>query len=74
MSVFTWQALDVSGRRKRGEIESDSERSARKQLKQQGLIVQQLKVQEGHKKVGVDSRKKALMVLKPPCFSSSYRP
>ncbi len=42
MSVFAWQAIDASGNRKKGEIESDSERSARKQLKQQGLIVRKL--------------------------------
>ncbi len=42
MSVFAWQAIDASGRRQKGEIESDSERSARKQLKQQGLIVRKL--------------------------------
>jgi len=42
MSAFAWLALDASGRRKRGEIEADSERVARRQLKQQGLIVRQL--------------------------------
>lgn len=68
MSMFTWQALDVSGRRKQGEIESDSERSARKQLKQQGLVVQQLKVQEEHKKSGVDHRKKSLNGVETTLF------
>ena len=68
MSTFTWQALDVSGRRKHGEIESDSERSARKQLKQQGLIVQQLKLQEEHKKSGVDNKKKSLNGVETTLF------
>jgi len=31
MSVFAWQAVDASGRRKRGEIDSESERTARNQ-------------------------------------------
>jgi len=42
VSIFAWQAVDISGRRKRGEIDGDSERSARHQLKQQGLIVRKL--------------------------------
>ncbi|MDQ6968857.1 MAG: type II secretion system F family protein [Mariprofundaceae bacterium] len=50
MSHFTWQAIDASGRRKRGELESDSERSARKQLKQQGLVVQRLELLHEQKK------------------------
>jgi len=49
MSIFAWQALDAQGRRKRGEIESDSERGARKLLKQQGLIVRTLHVIEKQK-------------------------
>ncbi len=55
MSIFAWQALDAQGRRKRGEIESDSERGARKLLKQQGLIVRTLHViekQKGSAKAG----------------------
>jgi len=42
MSTFAWEALDASGRRKKGEIESDSERSARKSLRAQGLVVRKL--------------------------------
>jgi len=32
MSTFIWQGLNKDGRQKRGEIESDSWRTARKQL------------------------------------------
>jgi len=42
MSLFAWEALDASGRRKRGELECDSERSARKILKEQGLVIRRL--------------------------------
>jgi len=68
MSTFTWQALDASGRRKRGEIESDSERSARKQLKQQGLIVRQLKLQEGHKKSDAGNKHQSLNGVETTLF------
>ncbi|MDQ6955302.1 MAG: type II secretion system F family protein [Mariprofundaceae bacterium] len=60
MSLFSWQAVDASGKRKRGEIESDSERTARKQLKQQGLIVRRLELQEKENKQVTDSRKQRL--------------
>ncbi|MBL1351733.1 MAG: type II secretion system F family protein [Zetaproteobacteria bacterium] len=50
MSLFAWEALDAKGRRKRGELESDSERTARKTLKDQGLIVRRLDtLQDKHK-------------------------
>jgi len=68
MSLFVWQALNASGQRKRGEIESDSERSARKQLKQQGLIVQRLTLQEGHKKSDNLSKKKSLTGVETTLF------
>lgn len=42
MSQFSWEAMDASGRRKKGEIEADSERSARQSLKRQGLIVRKI--------------------------------
>ena len=44
MSLFAWEALDASGRRQRGELESDSERSARKTLKDRGLIIRRLEM------------------------------
>ncbi|MBL4759675.1 MAG: type II secretion system F family protein [Mariprofundaceae bacterium] len=68
MSLFVWQALNASGQRKRGEIESDSERSARKQLKQQGLIVQRLTLQEEHKKSDALSKKKSLNGVETTLF------
>ncbi|MDQ6991736.1 MAG: type II secretion system F family protein [Mariprofundaceae bacterium] len=42
MSLFAWKALDVKGRQKRGELEAESERTARKTLKEQGLVLQHL--------------------------------
>jgi len=50
MSLFTWEAVDAKGRRKRGELESDSERTARKTLKEQGLIVRHLNAVQEQKK------------------------
>jgi len=44
MSLFAWEALDAKGRRKRGELESASERSARKSLKERGLVVRRLEL------------------------------
>jgi len=68
MSVFAWQAVDVTGRRKRGEIESDSERSARKQLREQGLVVRQLKLLESHAKQNNGSSKKHLNSVETTLF------
>ena len=42
MSLFAYEALDPRGRRQKGEIEADSERGARQQLKAQQLIVRKL--------------------------------
>ncbi len=50
MSVFSYEALDSGGRKKRGEIEADSERSARQKLKSQHLIVRKLStIEKQHK-------------------------
>jgi len=68
VSVFAWQAVDVTGRRKRGEIESDSERSARKQLREQGLVVRQLKLLENHAKQSNASSKKHLNSVETTLF------
>jgi general secretion pathway protein F len=38
MGVFTYVALDKSGRNRRGIVESDSARTARQQLREEGLI------------------------------------
>lgn len=42
MSLFTFEAVDAQGRRKRGEIEADSERMARQQLKKERWVVRRL--------------------------------
>jgi len=42
VSLFAYEALDSRGRRQKGEVEADSERSARQQLKSQQLIVRKL--------------------------------
>jgi len=56
MSVFSYEALDHAGRKKRGEIEADSERSARQKLKTQQLVVRKLsaieKQQRGRERAG----------------------
>ncbi|MDQ6970886.1 MAG: type II secretion system F family protein [Mariprofundus sp.] len=50
MSMFTYEALDHTGRKKKGEIEADSERAARQQLKGQQLIVRKLNsIEKQHK-------------------------
>lgn len=43
MSLFSYEVVDRAGRRKRGEVEADSERSARQQLKSRGWVVRALK-------------------------------
>jgi len=68
MSVFAWQAMDASGRRKRGEIESETERSARKQLKQQGLVVQKLEAVARHDSSTVKAGHKSLKGLEVTLF------
>jgi len=68
MSVFAWQALDASGKRKRGEIDADSERNARKELKQQGLIVRKLTLQEDHKKSIAGEKKQSLNGVETTLF------
>jgi len=49
MSLFTYEALDNRGRRQRGEIEADSERAARQQLKTRQLTVRGLTAMEQQK-------------------------
>jgi len=68
MSLFSWQAVDASGKRKRGEIESDSERSARKQLKQQGLVVRRLEIQENNHKQDSANKKESLNGVETTLF------
>ena len=42
MSLFAYEALDEQGRKKKGEIEADSERAVRQQLRSKGLMVRKL--------------------------------
>ncbi|MDX8412147.1 MAG: type II secretion system F family protein [Mariprofundaceae bacterium] len=42
MPLFSYEALDSRGRRCRGEIEADSDREARRQLKGNGLVLRKL--------------------------------
>ncbi|OIO67866.1 MAG: hypothetical protein CO186_10720 [Zetaproteobacteria bacterium CG_4_9_14_3_um_filter_49_83] len=44
MSQFSWEVIDASGRKKKGEIEAESERSARQALKRQGYIVRKIEL------------------------------
>lgn len=38
MAAFAWEALDARGRREKGLLEADSERHARRQLRERGLV------------------------------------
>ncbi len=42
MSQFTWEGMDASGRRRRGEIDADSERAARQRLRAEGILLRRL--------------------------------
>jgi len=42
MAIFAYDALDTGGKRKKGQIDADSERAARKSLRNQGLMVRKL--------------------------------
>jgi len=46
MSLFAYEAIDAGGRRHKGEIEADSDRAGRQQLKSQGLVVRSLSAVE----------------------------
>jgi len=52
VSQFSWEAIDARGRRKKGELDADSERTARQQLKAQGLMVRRLQAASTTKKSG----------------------
>lgn len=50
MSVFSYEALDAHGKRKKGEVDADSERGARQKLKSQQLVVRHLHpIEKAHK-------------------------
>ncbi len=63
MSLFAYEAIDAHGKRKKGQVDFDSERAARKYLRSQGLVVRKLElVEQLHK---LSSASKASARLKP---------
>jgi len=50
MSQFFWEGVDANGRRRKGEIDAESERAARQKLKSQGLMVRRLQTLRSKKK------------------------
>jgi len=42
VAIFAYEALDAEGKRKKGQIDAESERAARKLLRSQGLMVRKL--------------------------------
>ncbi len=60
MSLFAYEAIDHRGRRKQGELEADSDRAARQQLKSKKLIVRQLSIIERPSKQQSSARVRAL--------------
>jgi general secretion pathway protein F len=50
VSQFAWEAVDANGRRRKGEIDAESERAARQKLKSQGLMVRRLQALRNNKK------------------------
>lgn len=52
MSLFAYEALDARGRRQKGEVEAESERGARQQLKSRQLVVRKLSSVEKQVKQG----------------------
>ena len=63
MTIFAYDALDTQGKRKKGQIDADSERAARKSLRSQGLMVRKLEgVEQAEKQA---AKGKAAAKLKP---------
>jgi len=63
VSLFAYEALDAQGRKKKGEIDSDSERAVRQMLRAEGLIVRKLtQLEQAHSRNG---GAKATQRLKP---------
>jgi len=50
VSQFSWEGIDANGRRRKGEIDAESERAARQKLKSQGLMVRRLQTLRSSKK------------------------
>ena len=46
MPIFVYEAIDEQGKRKKGQVDFDSERAARKHLRSQGLIIRKLETME----------------------------
>ncbi len=63
MAIFAYDALDVQGKRKKGQIDAESERAARKNLRAQGLMVRKLESVEQAQKQAANG--KAAAKLKP---------
>jgi len=63
MAIFAYDALDAGGKRKKGQIDADSERAARKNLRSQGLMVRKLESVEQAQKQA--AKGKATAKLKP---------
>ena len=63
MAIFAYDALDAQGKRKKGQIDAESERAARKSLRAQGLMVRKLESVEQAQKQAANG--KAAAKLKP---------
>ncbi len=63
MAIFAYDALDAGGKRKKGQIDAESERAARKNLRAQGLMVRKLESVEQAQKQAANG--KAAAKLKP---------
>jgi len=63
MAIFAYDALDAQGKRKKGQIDAESERAARKNLRAQGLMVRKLESVEQAQKQAANG--KAAAKLKP---------
>jgi len=60
MSLFVYQAVDVRGKRVKGEIDAESDRDARRLLKNNGLVVRRLDIEEKEVKTEKSSTGKHL--------------
>ncbi|MDX8408993.1 MAG: type II secretion system F family protein [Mariprofundales bacterium] len=47
MALFSYEAIDAAGRRHKGELEADSERAVRKQLRSQQMVARSVSAVEG---------------------------
>jgi len=60
MSLFVYEAVDGRGKRVKGEIDAESDRDARRLLKNDGLVVRRLDIEEQAVKTGKSSTGKKL--------------